>query len=131
MKNNFENMEDLQRMQQEAVRRVQEMQKRAKQSLMAGAKYSDLNKTNIFDNKAPIKPGIIEQTENLKLIQNVIINNKNTKSKQISNKNNTNFDFFSALLKDREKTLILLLILLLVDESCDLSLAVALMYLIL
>ena len=130
MKNNFENMQDMQRMQQEAVRRVREMQKRAKQSLVAGTRYSDSNEENNFENKTQKKPDIIEQTENLNLVQNVDKEDKNTNSKQTLSKNSNNFNFFSVLLKDREKTLILLLILLLVDEGCDMSLVVALMYLI-
>lgn len=130
MKNNFENMQDMQRMQQEAVRRVKEMQKRAKQSLVAGARYSDSSEENSFENKVQEKPDVIEQTENLSLVQTVGKINKNTDSKQASSKNSNNFNFFSALLKDREKTLILLLILLLIDEGCDMSLVVALMYLI-
>ena len=123
MKNNFESIEDMQRMQQEAVRRVREMQKRAKQSLMAGTKYG-------ASNKSQKEPGIIEQSENLELVQNADNKVNNTSSKQVLNKSNNNFNFFSVLLKDREKTLILLLILLLVDEGCDMSLVVALMYLI-
>lgn len=131
MKNNFENMQDMQRMQQEAVRRVKEMQKRAKQSLVAAStRYSDSNEVDNFENRTQKKPDIIEQTENLNLIQNVDKENKDTNSKQALSKNSNNFNFFSALLKDREKTLILLLILLLIDEGCDMSLVVALMYLI-
>ena len=125
MKNNFESIEDMQRMQQEAVRRVREMQKRAKQSLMAGTKEA-----NNLEDKSQKEPGIIEQSENLELVQNADNKVNNTSSKQVLNKSNNNFNFFSVLLKDREKTLILLLILLLVDEGCDMSLVVALMYLI-
>ena len=130
MKNNFESIEDMQRMQQEAVRRVREMQKRAKQSLMAGTKYSASNEANNLEVKSQKEPGIIEQSENLELVQNADNKVNNTSSKQVLNKSNNNFNFFSVLLKDREKTLILLLILLLVDEGCDMSLVVALMYLI-
>lgn len=130
MKNNFESIEDMQRMQQEAVRRVREMQKRAKQSLMAGTKYNASNEANNFEDKSQKEPGTIEQSENLELVQNADNKVNNTSSKQVLNKSNNNFNFFSVLLKDREKTLILLLILLLVDEGCDMSLVVALMYLI-
>lgn len=56
MKNNFESIEDMQRMQQEAVRRVREMQKRAKQSLMAGTKYSASNEANNLEDKSQKSP---------------------------------------------------------------------------
>ncbi len=132
MKNSYENMEDMQRMQQEAVRRVKEMQKRAKQSLVAGTRYSESNNLNAHvsngsENKMS-EPSIDENKESKK--QSEENENKNIQHKKRLSHATNKFDFFSELLKDREKSLILLLILLLVDEGSDMSLVMALMYLI-
>ncbi len=131
MKSNFESMEDMQRMQQEAVRRVQEMQKRAKQSLEASEKHIELNKAeNLTSQKKVSDNGDIpEQTKDPCLIQKVNNLSENTDSKQNLAKTNGKMNIFSALLNDREKSLVLVLILILVDESSDLSLILALMYL--
>ena len=61
MKNNFESMENMHRMQQEAVRRVKEMQKRAKQSLDAEQNYRAKKET-------PPEPSIVEQNNTLNLL---------------------------------------------------------------
>lgn len=130
MKNNFDNPEDIQKMQQEAVRRVHEMQKRAKQSLAAEQNYLKLKEEEKQKNKNTKNPDIIEQAKITQGIQTVNNSIKNTNSNQKSFEPKNNFDFLTAFLNDREKTLILLLILLLIDESCELSLIVALLYLI-
>lgn len=130
MKSNFESIENIQRMQQEAVRRVHEMQKRAKQSLSVGTQYSEKNKVSKNEIENPKNPDVIEQPENLDLLQNSKYNLENTNSKHQLTKPISKFDPFSSILKDHEKGLILLLILILIDESCDLSLIIALMYLI-
>ncbi len=132
MKSNFESMEDMQRMQQEAVRRVQEMQKRAKQSLAASEKHIELNKVENpkHQQECSNNGDTSAQTKESRLIQNVNNLNENTSSKQSLAKTNGKMNIFSALLNDREKSLVLVLILILVDESSDLSLILALMYLI-
>lgn len=128
MKNGFETMEDMQRMQQEAVRRVHEMQRRAKQTLLASEKKND-----VTPQKEPktTKPDLNDQTQLLHIKQSEKQERKNTKC--INKKANLNkkFDLFSSLTNDSEKSLILLLILLLLDEGADLSLVFALMYLML
>ena len=130
MKNNFDTPEDIQKMQQEAVRRVHEMQKRAKQSLAAEQNYLKLKEEEKQKNKNTKNPDIIEQAKITPGIQAVNNATKNTNSNQKSFEPKNNFDFLTAFLNDREKTLILLLILLLIDEGCELSLIVALLYLI-
>ncbi len=133
MKSNFESMEEMQRMQQEAVRRVQEMQKRAKQSLAASEKHAELSKvensthqqeySDISETPAKTKDSVPIQNAN-----NII---KNTNCKQSLEKTGSNkMNIFSAILNDKEKSLILVLILILVDENSDMSLILALMYLI-
>lgn len=133
MKSNFESMEEMQKMQQEAVRRVQEMQKRAKQSLEADKRHIELNKEENLTHQQKISDNgdTLVQTKNSDLIQNVNGISKKINSKQNSTKTNSNkMNIFSTLLNDKEKSLILVLILILVDESSDLSLILALMYLI-
>ena len=128
MKNGFETMEDMQRMHQEAVRRVHEMQRRAKQTLLASEKQSE---------EAPqkkseaTKPDLNDQTQLLRIKQSEKQEHENTKCINRKSTFNKNFDLFSSLTNDSEKSLILLLILLLLDEGADLSLLFALMYLML
>lgn len=132
MKSNFESMEEMQKMQQEAVRRVQEMQKRAKQSLAAGENHIELNKaeTPKHQQECSDNGDTSVKAKDSDSIQNVNNANENTNSKQNLAKTNGKMNIFSALLNDREKSLVLVLILILVDESSDLSLILALMYLI-
>ena len=126
MKNGFETMEDMQRMQQEAVRRVHEMQRRAKQTLLASEKKIDATQQS-----APnaTKPDLNDQTQLLPIKQSEKQQDKNTKCINKKANSNKNFDLFSSLTNDPEKSLILVLILLLLDEGADLSLVFALMYL--
>lgn len=126
MKNGFETMADMQRMQQEAVRRVHEMQKRAKQTLVADEQQREIDAKK---EDVATKPNVNDQTQVLPIKQSVNNADKNTKSILKKVGSNRNFDFFSALVNDPEKSLILLLILLLLDEGTDLSLVFALMYL--
>lgn len=128
MKNGFETMEDMQRMQQEAVRRVHEMQRRAKQTLLASEKKNDATPQKEID---ATKPDLNDQTQVLGIKQSEKQERKNTKCINIKPTFNKNFDLFSSLTNDSEKSLILLLILLLLDEGADLSLVFALMYLML
>ena len=109
----YENIEDIKRMQQEAVKRVQEMQKKAKISL----EYSN--------------SGIHNQKEN---IRGILPPKKvpNTFSIENSHKNeNIKQNTLESLIKDPQKSLILLLILLLYDEQTDLMLILALFYIML
>ena len=126
MKNGFETMEDMQRMQQEAVRRVHEMQRRAKQTLLASEKKIDATHQS-----APnaTKPDLNDQTQLLPIKQSKKQQDENTNCINKKANSNKNFDLFSSLTNDPEKSLILVLILLLLDEGADLSLVFALMYL--
>ena len=126
MKNGFETMEDMQRMQQEAVRRVHEMQRRAKQTLLASEKKID---ATVQRQQNGTKPDLNDQTQLLPLKQNEKQQDKNTKCINKKANSNKNFDIFSSFTNDPEKSLILVLILLLLDEGADLSLVFALMYL--
>lgn len=90
---------DMKRMQDEAIRRVRDMQKRAKTSV----------------NNAVVEK---VQNEEPKPIE--------TKSQTANPLNN----IFDSLMSDSERTLILILILLLSTEEADMGLILALMYLI-
>lgn len=104
---------DIKKMQQDAIKRVREMQKRAKMSL---------NQSNNFSNQK------ISDTPN----QNTSENGQKNSSKQSlthkhSNKSyqrNTNFlnnlpSLVEPLFKDKEKSIILILILILMGEKDD------------
>lgn len=118
VKNGYESTEDMRRMQEEAIIRVREMQKKAKKSLEAGHQFeSAVNVKNCETNNN-------EQSSNS---SHIISSQKNSFSlSNILPKNNILDMFF----KDSEKSLILILILLLVEENSDMGLILALMYLI-
>ncbi len=128
MNNNFETMADMQRMQQEAVRRVHEMQRRAKQTLIADQKNNDLSYKK--EPAAATSSNMVEQPSNESSQPKTKPVNKNmTRTAKNINSGN-NFNFLSSIISEPEKALILLLILLLLDETTDIGLVFALMYLL-
>ncbi len=126
MKNSYENLGDVKRMQDEAIKRAQQMQKKARKSLELShfeplppndnlsfgkntrAENQEVKKENIF------APGL--RNEPISTPKNSVPNKQN--------------GILNLLTKDSEKSLILVLLLLLIDEGCDMSLILALMYLI-
>lgn len=96
---------DMSRMQQEAIRRVQEMQSRAQQNIRSNTSEPPRN--------PPREP---EPHRNELAAEH--------------HAENPLSDIFGSLMQDKERTLILVLLLLLVDEKADTSLIFALMYLI-
>lgn len=121
MKSSYDNMDDVRRMQEEAIRRVQQMQQRAKKSLeLASFTQQEINKTNIEnDTKCNC-----EEKET-----NPDVNTSQVSVTKIANEP-TSKNILDALMKDNERSLLLVLILLLMDEKCDTSLILALMYLV-
>ena len=113
----YENIEDIRRMQQEAVKRVKEMQKRAKISM----EYGSLGINN-------------QGTPDSGNFNNQTVETKNSNSldsaKNLMPKNSFS-NTFNSFIKDPEKSLILVLILLLADENADVGLILALMYIML
>lgn len=95
--------DDMDKMQQEAMRRMQEMQSRGKQQ-----PAEQQNKTN--NEKATEKPP--------------------TPIKQQKQEIKPHKSFMDTLLQDKERSLILLLLLLLSTEKCDTGLVLALIYLL-
>lgn len=117
VKNGYESMEDMRRMQQEAVMRVHEMQKRAKISLEVGHPFDPA--ANINNSEAPKKDP-----------PNKIPPFPMPPQKPCFPSNNfSKNNILEMLLNDSEKSLILILILLLVEETDDMGLILALMYL--
>lgn len=114
-------MDDVRRMQEEAIRRVQQMQQRAKKSLeLASFAQQGINKTNTEnDTKCNCEEKETNQAVNKSQVSVAKIAN------EYSSKN-----ILDALMKDNERSLLLILILLLMDEKCDTSLILALMYLV-
>lgn len=113
------NENDMKRMQQEAVRRAQEMQNRAR--------------------KESVQPSVGQhqkQNDSVKEAEQkkYEAHHENAEMKHISEKNHKSENFigsmFDVLMKDKERTLILCLILLLMDEKADNSLILALLYLL-
>lgn len=121
MKSSYENMDDVRRMQEEAIRRVQQMQQRAKKSLeLASFTQQEISKTNIEnDTKSNC-----EEKET-----NPDVNTSQVSVAKIANEPSSK-NILDALMKDNERSLLLVLILLLMDEKCDTSLILALMYLV-
>lgn len=121
MKSSYDNMDDVRRMQEEAIRRVQQMQQRAKKSLeLASFTQQEINKTNIENDKKC-------NYEEKKTSPDV--NTSQVSVAKIANDPSSK-NILDALMKDNERSLLLVLILLLMDEKCDTSLILALMYLV-
>ena len=115
-----EQSEEMKRMQQEAIKRVHDMQNRAKRSLDAGRQYEmpPFSENSHTENQAT----------STKTVENKM---NNIKNKDTNTHSNNNFNILQLLTKDTEKSLILFLILLLVDEKADSNLILALLYLVL
>ena len=104
---------ELQRLQMEAVKRAKEMQNMAQRATYNNSKNNrrqiNNNKVNNVQNKAE------NNRQDIDLAQRQIKMPK---------------EIFDVLLKDSEKTIILILILILTNENADPSIILALMYLI-
>ena len=138
--------DDMKKMQQDAIRRVREMQARAKKNIenTRSINSNENNQENIQNrnqkgnhnshqysnqSKNRNKPPINQEKPKEELnIQPIISSNKN---KNPTPKGSGINHIIDALLKDEEKTLILILILLLMSEKDNTELLLALIYLIL
>lgn len=133
MKNTHENADDMQKMQQEAIRRVQEMQSRAKMSLEGKQHVPE-----------QMRPSQGQQSQNSSREPEPQKESHHTAQKESpapspavhsppshhsAGKSDMITDIFASIMKDSERNLILLLILILVGEQADTSLILALMYL--
>ena len=113
MKEAYGKIENLESMQEQAIKRAQKMHQKAKSSI-------NLNEYESFVIN-PENINFSEREENSK------IKNKNAKF----NNNALRINGLDFLLKDSERSLILVLLLLLFEEKCDMALILALMYLLL
>ncbi len=109
---------DMSRMQQDAVNRVREMQRRAKKSVESAKEKGN-------ENKSAKQEGFIRKDS---------ADNKDLQKNQNPLKNN-GFDIlrmfnFSRLEADSDRTLILLILILLAGDGCDELLIFALIYLL-
>lgn len=101
--------EDMDKMQQEAVRRMQEMQNRGRSLPPSEKKSEDI----------PVVPCPVETSEEQICVEN--------SKKKPSGKSQ---GFFDVLFQDKERSIILLLLLLLSTEKTDTGLILALIYLL-
>lgn len=118
MKNTYKNLDDIKYMQEEAFKRVQEMQRRAKRSLEYSQPYNLKNSPQNTTNKTIKK----DDSKKENISESTIKVDSLPKNKQ----NN----ILTLLTGDNERNLIVLLLMLLVDEETDISLVLALIYLI-
>lgn len=113
------NENEIKRLQQEAVKRAREMQNIAKNN-----SSSDEHKNKLPEPKQPQEKDVHKENKQS-------CNTENGHSLENSQKqDNMTGGVFDLLMKDKEKTLILCLVLLLMDEKTDNGLLLALMYLL-
>ena len=113
------NENDMKRMQQEAMRRAKEMQNRAKPD---STKPTDNSENSRNEQQKPPEQKNNEPHNNA---------NPNKSNPEHSHRSENIVDgVFDVLMKDRDRTLILCLILILMDEKADNSLILALLYLL-
>jgi hypothetical protein len=113
----FENNNEMSRMQQDAIRRVQEMQSRAQQSVRNSSRDVQHEPLRVPE------PSRHESTA-MREMPNERHNDEHHQENPIT-------DIFESLMQDKERTLILVLILLLIEEKSDTGAILALMYLVL
>ncbi|MDQ5983165.1 MAG: hypothetical protein RUMPE_00163 [Eubacteriales bacterium SKADARSKE-1] len=118
VKNGYESMEDMRRMQQEAIMRVNEMQKRAKISLEGDQQCDTTTHINNNENSKKEPPP--------KIFPPLMPHQESFSPITAFSKN----DVIGMFLKDSERSLILILVFLLIEENCDMFLIFALMYLV-
>lgn len=124
---------EMDRMQQEAIRRVQEMQSRARRTVETSRPQQNAAPAN---KEAPRSQERREHGHEQEHEHHEHNNSGHTSEPQQASFPAEGIlpgpagDILKSLMKDSEKTLILLLILLLVGEECDMGLVLALMYLI-
>ena len=107
-------VKSLDSMQEQAIKRAQQIHQKAKKSM-------DLDEYEKFILK-PQNIDFNKTEENIKIKNNTVKMQNNTPKVKLNG-----LDF---LLKDSEKSLILVLLLLLFEEKCDMGLILALMYLL-
>lgn len=113
MKNGFENFEDMKKMQQDAIKRTHEMNSRAK------------NNSNCEANNSQ-SPNENKKEEHKNKEKDACFTEHNEPLKEIVK----NFSILDSLFSDPEKSLILILMFIFLDEDTNPMLIMALMYLL-
>ena len=112
MKETYEKVENIKSMQEDAIKRARQMHQKAKKSI-------ELSRYNDPGEFPEGNLNLANKREDLKLKENLVEDKVNLGI--------SNLDF---LLKDSERSLILVLLLLLFEENGDMGLILALMYLL-
>ena len=115
---------DIQKMKEEAIRYVNEMR--------AKSKYNNSNNSRgrPNENMRGLNKAGANNLKNERTKDNKVHKDKDDKPKLEYKKRDPISDIFDIVMKDKEKTLILVLILILSSEGADTSLIFALMYLL-
>ena len=134
MENSNKNHDDLQKMQQDAIKRVQEMQLRAKRNLSASQNQNNQYHRHLQQSRQPFSHNIQEKQESIEEKKepnsNIKKVNKSRKLKLKRNKSKSLVQLLDVITKDSDKTIILLLIIILLEEGSDNILILALLYLL-
>lgn len=117
---------EMRRMQQEAINRVHEMQARAQQKLHPSPQPASSPRTGNFENT-----NSIEEIEPPMPPSAEAAFSQGKNGAVMTASQNTLQDLFDGLMEDRERTMILVLILLLFTENADTSVIFSLLYTIL
>ena len=134
------NQEDLKKMQQEAIRRVREMQSKAKRNIYSSAQpNSNNNPSNLHHSNKTIN-NLNNNNHIANMQSNEVHNLHNQQPEQNNSKKRVRKlklkksfgleNVFDMLTKDSEKSIILLLIVILMEEECDNMLILCLIYLL-
>lgn len=124
---------EMQRMQQEAVRRAQEMQRRAAAYHRQPSARVRAQEVQQYSEQPSVKMPVqdIKHSEQPCAEATVQMQEVPEKPDDGHERHRTSGGIFETLFKDKEKTLILGILLLLMDEKTDNSLLMALVYLLL
>lgn len=114
---------EMQRMQQDAIRRVREMQSRAQQTLNRAQNPAPTPPEPPPPAKEPAKERVAAPASNGGLSGLAGLLSPGGATSSLSN-------LFDGLLQDSERTMILILLLILISEEADTGLIFALMYLV-
>lgn len=126
----YEENNDMQKLQQEAIRRAREMQSKAKNNVENTGRGPQHKQRGIDKNgrRSNNRSNVDEDLKEQEAIGDRNIHKKEHKANQISESPQSNI--IQNIMKNKDQNLILILILILVGEEADAGLILALLYLI-
>ena len=126
----YEENNDMQKLQQEAIRRAREMQSKAKNNVENTGRGPQYKQRGIDKNgrRSNNRSNVDEDLKEQEAIGDRNIHKKEHKANQISESPQSNI--IQNIMKNKDQNLILILILILVGEEADAGLILALLYLI-